>query len=357
MEATVERTENADQIVAVMEVLVGKIQGGNDQGVVISADESAHYVLLILATPYPLITGPLYSSLMHIERNELRCFHAVIEAGGFSRAAERLDLSQSAVSQTIANLEHRLGTTLLRRGSPPQLTEAGIRLLRFAETALNEERETLADIARIRSGALSTLSLALSPAANARIGIALLKEFCERNPLTRLKVVVAPSREIVYGVGEGRWELGFGPFQHTMPAQFALRPCFAETRRLMISRDHPAREALRRDPSGTLRTLPLVTSYLDESARRASGERLRDAFGSIWEVSHMELRLALVADGKGVTYVSDLLSAVPPQLVPVEGLPYSSIERQVGAYHLKHQPLSQAGARFIALCHERWPQS
>ncbi|HZE42901.1 MAG TPA: LysR family transcriptional regulator [Steroidobacteraceae bacterium] len=293
---------------------------------------------------------------MQVERHELRCFHAVIEAGGFSRAAERLDLSQSAVSQTIANLEHRLGTSLLRRGNPPQPTEAGIRLLRFAETTLNEERETLADISQIKSGALSTLSLALSPAANSRIGVALLKEFCERNPLTRLKVVVAPSREIVHGVGEGRWELGFGPFHHNMPAHFVLHPCFSETRRLMIARDHPARSALARDGLSTMRELPLLTSYLDDSAHRATGERLRDAFGSVWEVSHMELRLALVADGKGVTYVSDLLPAVPPQLVPVEGLPYSSIDRQVGAYSLKHQPMSQAGTRFLALCHERWPR-
>ncbi|HMD27916.1 MAG TPA: LysR family transcriptional regulator [Steroidobacteraceae bacterium] len=293
---------------------------------------------------------------MQIERNELRCFHAVIEAGGFSRAAERLDLSQSAVSQTIANLEHRLGTSLLHRGSPPQPTEAGIRLLRFAETMLNEERETLADIGQIKSGALSTLSLALSPAANSRMGVALLKEFCERNPLTRLKVVVAPSREIVHGVAEGRWELGFGPFHHNMPAHFALHPCFSETRRLMIARDHPARGALMRDPTSTMRELPLLTSYLDETARRPSGERLRDAFGSVWEVSHMELRLALVADGKGVSYVSDLLPVVPSQLVPVEGLPYSNIDRQVGAYCLKHRPMSQAGTRFLALCHERWPR-
>ena len=134
---------------------------------------------------------------MQVERNEIRCFQAVIEAGGFSRAAERLGLSQSAVSQTIANLEHRLGTVLLRRGQPPQLTEAGIRLLRFAETVLNEEREALADIAQIRSGALSTLSLALSPATNARFGVTLLRDFSERNPLTRFRVVVAPSREIV----------------------------------------------------------------------------------------------------------------------------------------------------------------
>jgi DNA-binding transcriptional LysR family regulator len=45
---------------------------------------------------------------MQIERNEIRTFSAVIEEGGFGRAAERLNVSQSAVSQTIANLEHKL---------------------------------------------------------------------------------------------------------------------------------------------------------------------------------------------------------------------------------------------------------
>ncbi|HEX5420586.1 MAG TPA: substrate-binding domain-containing protein, partial [Gammaproteobacteria bacterium] len=230
------------------------------------------------------------------------------------------------------------------------------RVLRFAETLINEERETLADVALIKSGAASTLSLALSPAANARCGISLLREFSERNPLTRLKVVVAPSREIVSGVGEGRWELGFGPLQHEMPAYFALHVCFGETRRLMISRDHPSLTQVRRDPAGIVRTLPLVTSYLDEPAARHPGtERLRDAFGSVWEVSHMELRLRLVAEGHGVTYVSDLVADVPEELVPVEGLPYSRIEREVGAFHLKHKQLSQAGARFVALCRERWP--
>ena len=219
---------------------------------------------------------------------------------------------------------------------------------------LHEEREALADIAQIKAGALSILSLAMSPASNERFGMSLLKEFSERNPLTRFKVVVAPSREIVSGVSDGRWELGFGPLQHTMPEYFAFHSCFSETRRLMIAHDHPARHALRRDAMATLRTLPLVTSYLDESPTRSRASRLRNAFASVWEVSHMELRLSLVAEGKGVTYVSDLVTNIPGDLVPIEGLPFSSIERQVGLYYLRHQPLSQAGARFLALCRERW---
>ena len=60
-------------------------------------------------------------------------------------------------------------------------------------------------------------------------------------------------------------------------------------------------------------------------------------------------------------YTLGLLRSIPrldlgrqKRLVPIEGLPFSSIERQVGVYYLRHQPLSQAGARFVALCRERW---
>ena len=45
---------------------------------------------------------------MRIENNELRIFQAVIEANGFNKAAERLHISQSAVSQSISNLESKL---------------------------------------------------------------------------------------------------------------------------------------------------------------------------------------------------------------------------------------------------------
>ncbi len=115
----------------------------------------------------------------------------------------------------------------------------------------------------------------------------------------------------------------------------------------MIARDHPARAALARDAVGTMRELPLVTSFLDETARRSTGERLRDAFGSVWEVSHMELRLALVADGKGVTYVSDLLTEVPPQLVPVDGLPYAQ-HRSPGRRVQPEAPADVAGGNPIS---------
>ena len=286
---------------------------------------------------------------MQIERNELRVLSAIVEEEGFGRAAERLNLSQSAVSQTIANLEHRLGTGLLTRGRKPRLTEAGQRLFRFAQTMLNEERVALDDIELIRGGALSTLNLAMSSSVHRLHGTTLLLKFCERNPLTRLKLDVAPSREMIYGVDENRWELAFGPFQHQMPGHFATRACFDETRVLVVHENHPEFARLRSDPMAVLDRTILITSYLDEVTKRPGQERIRRLFSSIWEISHLDTRLALLAAGKGVTFVSNRLLPDLDGLHPVEGLPFSTIPRTVGMYWRKHQPLSEAAKRFLVV--------
>ncbi|MEQ8857128.1 MAG: LysR family transcriptional regulator [Pseudomonadales bacterium] len=288
---------------------------------------------------------------MQIERNEIRVFAAVVEEGGFSRAAERLHISQSAVSQTVANLEHKLDTRLLLRKGRPRLTEAGKRLFSFAQTLGNEEERALADIQRIRSGALSTLNLAMNSVVSRVHGRALMLEFCERNPLTRLKLDVAPSREIIYGVEEDRWELGFGPFQHAMPGHFATTAFFTEARLLVVHEAHPRFAALKDDAEAELGATTLLTSYLDDATRRQGQEqRLRNQFASVWEVSNLELRLALAEAGKGVTYLSNLLLDQLGGFHPIGGLDISRFEREVGLYYQRHRALSEGARRFIAIC-------
>jgi DNA-binding transcriptional LysR family regulator len=218
---------------------------------------------------------------MQIERHEVRVFSAVVEEGGFSRAAERLHISQSAVSQAIANLEHKLDSQLLVRKGRLRLTEAGKRLFSFVQTVINEEQLALTDIQRIRTGALSTLSLAMNSTVNGIHGQALLLEFCERNPLTRLKLDVAPSREIIYGVDEDRWELGFGPFQQQMPGHFVTTPFFRENRLLVVHQAHPQFAALQADPLAALGSCTLLASYLDDATKRPGHEqRLRNQFAA-----------------------------------------------------------------------------
>jgi len=288
---------------------------------------------------------------MQIERNEIRIFSAVVEEGGFSRAAERLHISQSAVSQAVANLEHKLDTQLLLRKGRPRLTEAGKRLFSYAQTVINEEQLVLTDIQSIRSGALSLLNLAMNSVVNRLFGRALLLEFCERNPLTRLKLDVAPSRELIYGVDQERWELGFGPFQAQMPGYFVTRPFFTEQRLLVVHESHPRFQAVLEEPSEELGGLILLTSYLDDAAKRQGQEqRLRNQFSGVWEISDLDLRLAMAEGGKGVTYLSDRLLQTLAGYHPVRGLEISGFERQVGLYYKDDHALSEAAKRFIAIC-------
>ncbi|WP_354556530.1 LysR family transcriptional regulator [Rhizobium aquaticum] len=98
--------------------------------------------------------------------HHLRYFRAVAHDGNLTRAAERLNLSQSALSIQIKQLEERLGHTLFeRRGRQLHLTEAGRIALDHADTIFStgeELLETLKETGRtrraIRIGALATLS-------------------------------------------------------------------------------------------------------------------------------------------------------------------------------------------------------
>lgn len=76
---------------------------------------------------------------------QLEVFLAVIEEGSFDRAAKRLCITPSALSQRIKGLEDRLGAILVKRGVPSVATEAGEKLLRRAQSMRLLESETLTD--------------------------------------------------------------------------------------------------------------------------------------------------------------------------------------------------------------------
>lgn len=83
----------------------------------------------------------------------LRSFVSVVDAGGFTRAGERVHRTQSTVSQQIRKLEEKLGCTLFRReGRKALLTEDGERLLGYARrmlTLANEVHDTVGKAARV----------------------------------------------------------------------------------------------------------------------------------------------------------------------------------------------------------------
>ncbi len=291
---------------------------------------------------------------MRIENSELRAFQAVVESHGFNRAAETLHLSQSAVSQSIASLEGKLGTKLLLRDKQLTLTQAGRRVLEFANDTLREEQQVLEDLHRIKQGSQQVLNLAINSTINRFYAPTLLSLFSLQQPDTVIKAAELPSRDLIYGVLAGRAELAIGPFQTYMNA-FTTVPLFRETRHLVISPKHPAFDQVVN--GGSLQQTPLITSSLDNPQMRPAIQRIRDSFKNVWEVSSLSMRIHFVEQGLGAAFIdSKLLDDHPVcrQFVAIEDIPFGNIERQVGIYFKKGKKLDGTSDVFIDVCKRFW---
>jgi LysR family transcriptional regulator (chromosome initiation inhibitor) len=98
---------------------------------------------------------------MPIDSAQLAAFAAVIREGSFERAARTLNLTRSAVSQRVKQLEERVGRVLIRRGAPCTPTDVGQTLFRHAHQMSQLEDEALASL-RGTGAAGATLAIAVN---------------------------------------------------------------------------------------------------------------------------------------------------------------------------------------------------
>lgn len=99
---------------------------------------------------------------MHLELRHLRTVRAVHEQGGLARAAEVLNITQSALSHQIKALEDQAGVELfVRRAKPMRLSAAGMRLLRLAEQVLPMVAATEAEFKGVEMGRVGRLHIAM----------------------------------------------------------------------------------------------------------------------------------------------------------------------------------------------------
>ena len=99
---------------------------------------------------------------MHIEFRHLRTVKAIHESGGVSNAADILNITQSALSHQIKNLEEQTGIELfVRKSKPLRLTARGMRLLRLADKILPEVDAIQAEFEGLRSGKSGRLHIAI----------------------------------------------------------------------------------------------------------------------------------------------------------------------------------------------------
>jgi LysR family cyn operon transcriptional activator len=210
-----------------------------------------------------------------VDIRHLRYFLAVAEAGSFSRAADRLGISQPSVSQQMRDLEAGLRVSLFqRRGKRILLTPAGLIFREHARALLRELENLLQELGSEPGQVRGALHLGVVPILNVALVPHLLGLFAAGHPGITLTVEEISSTEIETALEEGRLDVGLGFLTRYSPNLRYERLCTDEFA-LIVSDAHPwwNRRVIRFSELHQQRLLQLPDSFV---MRRMSDEISRN---------------------------------------------------------------------------------
>jgi DNA-binding transcriptional LysR family regulator len=246
-----------------------------------------------------------------MDTRQLAAFCAVVERKSFSQAAERLGVTQPAVSLQIRSLEQRLGRRLLdRSGRRVEPTEAGLRLYSSAQRLLALEESLLEELSEDDEGALTgTLDLGASTGPGGTVVPLLLCEFQELHPELRVRLTVSDTQTVVDRVADRELELGIvGAGRRHRGVVF--EPFFRDEVVLACPSTHRfagktiTLEQLKSEPLIVMQEGAGVRHVIEDELRQA-GTRLRDLDVRL-ELGLQESARSAVLAGHGVTFISRL---------------------------------------------------
>jgi DNA-binding transcriptional LysR family regulator len=294
-----------------------------------------------------------------MDTRQLAAFCVVVERKSFSQAAERLGVTQPAVSLQVRSLEKRLGRQLLdRSGRRVEPTEAGLALYRGAQRLLALEGQLLEELEAGGEGELGgTLEVGASTGPGSTVVPVLLCEFQRANPGVAISLSISDTQSVVERVAERELELGVvGAARRHRGVVF--EPFFRDEVVLACPPDHRfagrtiSLDELREEPLVVMQEGAGVRQVIEDELRRA-GTRLRDLEPRL-ELGLQESARSAVAAGYGVTFISRAaieadLAAGTLALARVKGLEPA---RQISLVRSTGRSATRAAEAFVAFAKE-----
>jgi DNA-binding transcriptional LysR family regulator len=244
-----------------------------------------------------------------MDTRQLAAFCEVVERKSFSQAAERLGVTQPAVSLQVRALEKRLGAKLLdRSGRRVEPTEAGHRLYRAAQRMLAIEGQLLEEVTGAEQGELrGEFALGASTGPGGTVVPVLLCEFAHEHPDLSVALSVSDTNHVIEQVADRELELGVvGAAPRHRGVVF--EPFFRDEVILVCPAAHRFAgrtvmlDDLREETLILMQEGAGVRQVIEEELRRA-GVRLRD-LGVRLERGLQEAVKSAVAAGFGITFIS-----------------------------------------------------
>jgi len=298
-----------------------------------------------------------------MELSQLEVFLAVVREGRFSRAAEKLYRTQSAVSQTIRKLEEELGEPLFDRSSREGvLTDAGRTLQKYAEQLLNlrnDAQEALVELRELQKGKLSI-------AANEFTALYLLPvlaEFRRLHPMIKITVQRSLGSQIPDDLLRHNVEMGVLSYDPQEPRLRSI-VVYQDELTFVVPPNHP----LAAEKEVSIRQLgaEVFVAHIVSSPYR---EKVIETFRKYKTPLHMDVELPrlqaitrFVAMGNGVALVPQI--SVESELARGELVRIAVREvkhqRKLRLVYRKDASFSHAGRAFLqvaeAVAHERGGQ-
>jgi len=282
---------------------------------------------------------------------QLEIFSLVAELRGFTAAATRLGIGQSAVSHAIKSLEQELGVELLRRHqSQVELSDIGEQLLLRARAMLglaNTLRQEAADARGMRRGTLRIGSF--GPTASMKLLPDILQRYRALHPGIEVHIDEGPDRQVIQWLDERRIDVGFVVLPED---RFDTFPLMEDQMVALLHQDHP----LAAQASLSLKDLCNDPFVLTEAGSSELVTRLFNAARLTPNVrfrcSQLLSTLDVVRRGEAVSLVSEgsLPESRHPGFVTRPLAP--PVPRQIGLAVLDSRQASPATRAFIELARQ-----
>jgi DNA-binding transcriptional LysR family regulator len=286
---------------------------------------------------------------------QLRTFCTVARLNSFSRAAEKLHLTQPAVSAQVVALEDHLKVKLFDRvGKKISLSESGRVVLEAAEAILDRVAALDSELADLRELKTGRVAIGASQVVGGYLLPELLAHFRSQFPGIRLDVRVEPAKRIIEMLVEG--EAYIGLIEEGSPIRderIAVKPVLRDELVLIVPANHVFAQ-MKSVPPASLRQMPFVLPRRDSASSESLMEQLSAAGispDSVMELGNIGAVKRAVEAGLGISIVSRL--AVAHELedgrlrtVRLRGL---KLERQISMCWHHGRPFSKATEAFIGV--------
>ncbi|WP_108816377.1 LysR family transcriptional regulator [Loktanella sp. Alg231-35] len=244
---------------------------------------------------------------MHIEFRHLRTIKAIHDTGGLARAADQLNITQSALSHQIKGIEDQAGVELfVRRSKPLKLSAAGMRMLAAAETILPQVAALEMEFSGLIAGKSGRLHIAIECHACFEWLFPVLEQFRKAWPDVDVDIRPGLAFDALPALRKEEVDLVVSSDPEDLP-ETDFTPLFDYDAVFVASAAHPLaqKEVIEADDfrGQTLITYPVDRARLDVFSQLLTPAKVEPA-----EVRQVELTaviLLLVASNRGVAVLPD----------------------------------------------------